>query len=71
MTEAALLHATAVHIARARDAAAAAAEPEEASVAPRRSVADAEEALCCVVTNGLEVGDVGTSPNAVFEQNHM
>ena len=23
---------------------------------PRRSVADAAEALCCVVTNGLEVG---------------
>ncbi len=62
LTEAALLHAAAVHIARARDAAAAAAEPEEASAATRRAVADAEEALCCVVTNGLEVGGVTVLP---------
>ena len=60
-TEAALLHATAAHIARARNAAAALAtsgsaeEAEEAAAVPRRSVEDAEEALCCVITNGLEV----------------
>ena len=61
-TEAALLHAAAVHVARARDAAAAltamgsAEEAEEAAAVPRRSVMDAEEALCCVITNGLVVG---------------
>ena len=60
-TEAALLHAAAVHVARARDAAAALAamgsteEAEEAAAVPRRSVMDAEEALCCVITNGIEV----------------